>query len=414
MYRKGKGGKKRAQSTEGILPAVVDGEVNAEAGLKKSELEALEIKALEQRIGEETPSRGFQGESNGTLRFESMPLSTKTQQGLRDAGLLVATEIQVRIYFTVSVNSTIFRQVSILYISITLFLPFPQAAAIPHALAGRDVLGAAKTGSGKTLAFTLPIIERLYRERWSPEDGLAAIIVTPTRELALQIFDVLRQVAKGHSFSAGMVTGGKKEFEGEQERIVMMNILIATPGRLLQHFEQTVGFHAENLLMLVLDEADRILDMGFKQQLDGILSYLPQRQTLLFSATQTKSVKDLARLSLSSPEYLAVHSKDEEATPKQLVQNYVVCKLPDKLDMLYSFIKAHLKNKLMVFFSTCAQVRFVYECFRSMQPGIVLSALHGKIKQEKRTLIFKDFGRRKSACMFATDIAARYYWCILM
>ena len=147
--------------------------------------------------------------------------------------------------------------------------------------------------------------------------------------------------------------------------------------------------------------------MGFKEQLDSILNYLPYRQTLLFSATQTKSIKDLARLSLNSPEYLSLHVEADEVTPKQLIQNYVICKLPDKLDMLYSFIKTHLKSKIIVFFSSCSQVRFVYECFRSMQPGVVLTALHGKIKQEKRTLIYMDFVRRKAACMLATDIASR-------
>ena len=232
-------------------------------------------------------------------------------------------------------------------------------------------------------------------------------MITPTRELAMQIFEVIRIAGKYHAFSAGLVTGGKKEFVGEQERIITINILVATPGRLLQHFEQTSGFEASQLQVLVLDEADRILDMGFKQQVDGILDYLPPRQTLLFSATQTKSVKDLARLSLNSPEYLAVHADDSEVTPKQLVQNYIVCPLKDKLDMLFSFIKSHLKNKIIVFFSTCSQVRFVYECFRGMQPGMVLTALHGKIKQERRTAIFMDYTRRKSACLFATDIAAR-------
>ena len=91
----------------------------------------------------------------------------------------------------------------------------------------------------------------------------------------------------------------------------------------LQHFEQTNGFDASQLLLLILDEADRILDMGFKTQLDGILQYLPPRQTMLFSATQTKSVKDLARLSLNNPQYVAVHALDKEVTPKQLLQNYV-------------------------------------------------------------------------------------------
>jgi ATP-dependent RNA helicase DDX10/DBP4 len=109
-----------------------------------------------------------------------------------------------------------------------------QAAAIPHALAGRDILGAAKTGSGKTLAFVIPLLERLYTEKWGPDDGLGAVIVTPTRELALQIFEVIRAVGIKHQISAGMITGGKKEFEGERERILTMNVLVATPGRLLQ------------------------------------------------------------------------------------------------------------------------------------------------------------------------------------
>ena len=304
-----------------------------------------------------------------------MPLSTKTKHSLQVSRFIVATEI--------------------------------QAAAIPHALAGRDILGAAKTGSGKSLAFIIPMIERLYVERWCVDDGLAAIVITPTRELAMQIFEVLRVVGKLHQLSAGLVTGGRKEFDGEQERIVTMNILVATPGRLLQHFEQTVGFDASQLMMLILDEADRILDMGFKSQLDAILQYLPNRQTLLFSATQTKSVKDLARLSLHKPEYVAVHAEDKEVTPKQLVQNYVVVKLQDKLDVLFSFIKSHLKSKMIVFFATCSQVRFVFDLFRGMQPGIPLTALHGKIKQERRSIIFSDFVRRKSACMFATDIASR-------
>jgi ATP-dependent RNA helicase DDX10/DBP4 len=148
----------------------------------------------------------------------------------------------------------------------------------------------------------------------------------------------------------------------------------------MQHFEQTPGFDASQLQVLVLDEADRILDMGFRQQLDGILSYIPtSRLTMLFSATQTKSVKDLARLSLKNPEYLAVHAEEEFITPKQLIQNFVVCKLHEKLDILFSFIKAHLKSKLMIFFSTCSQVRYVHELFRGMQPGIVLTSLHGKV-----------------------------------
>ena len=339
-----------------------------------NEIEDDEITVLRRRAIDEAPESGTQVASDGK-RFDEMPLSTLTLQGLKIENFTVATDI--------------------------------QAAAIPHALAGRDILGAAKTGSGKTLAFVIPLIERLYTERWGLEDGLGAIVLTPTRELALQIFDVIRIAGKKHQLSAGLVTGGRKEFEEEQRRVVKMNILVATPGRLLQHFEETPGFDASQLVMLVLDEADRILDLGFKQQLDGIMQYLNPHQTLLFSATQTKSVKDLARLSLNNPEYLSVHQEEEDITPKQLTQHYIICNLQDKLDILFSFIRMHLKSKMIVFFSTCSQVRFVHECFRGMQPGVPLTALHGKIKQDKRTLIYMDFLKKKAACMFATDIAAR-------
>jgi ATP-dependent RNA helicase DDX10/DBP4 len=180
-----------------------------------------------------------------------------------------------------------------------------QRACIPHLLAGRDVLGAAKTGSGKTLAFLVPIIEKLHRLCWSSSDGLGGLVISPTRELAIQIFEVLRKVGAQHEISGGLIIGGK-DVESEQERINNMNILVATPGRLLQHMDETYGFDACNLQVepqqrrvvpcsrhltrcglaasrvqvLVLDEADRILDMGFSATLNNIVSNLPAtRQT---------------------------------------------------------------------------------------------------------------------------------------
>ena len=181
-----------------------------------------------------------------------------------------------------------------------------QSKSIPISLKGKDVLGAARTGSGKTLAFLIPILERLYRAKWGPNDGLGALIISPTRELAIQIFDVLRKMGCFHTYSAGLVIGGK-DLKQEQDRLSRMNILVATPGRLLQHMDQTIGFDASNVQLLVLDEADRILDMGFANTLNAIVENLTKdRQTLLFSATQTKKVKDLARLSLKEPEYVAV------------------------------------------------------------------------------------------------------------
>lgn len=189
-----------------------------------------------------------------------------------------------------------------------------------------------------------------------------------------------------------------------------MNILVATPGRLLQHLDQAVGFDAGNLQILVLDEADRILDMGFKRTLAALLGHLPKaRQTLLFSATQTESVSDLARLSLKDPVYIGV--KDAGASnsfiPDNLEQHYIVTELDKKLDVLWSFIKTHLQSKILVFMSSCKQVRFVYETFCKMHPGIPLIHLHGKLKQQARLEMYTKFTSQSHAVLFATDIAAR-------
>ncbi|KAI9989696.1 hypothetical protein PInf_019981 [Phytophthora infestans] len=359
-------------------PPVQDEEAaaaSAAAKLKQNERERLEIERLEARIAEQTPARGSQlGEA---ASFDLFPLSEASRRGLRTCGFTAPTKIQV--------------------------------GSLPHALAGRDVLAAAKTGSGKTLAFLLPVLEKLFRLRWSVEDGLGALVISPTRELALQIFEVLRNVGKAHAFSAGLVIGGKN-FREEQLRLIRMNLLICTPGRLLQHMEQTPAFDASNLQVLVLDEADRILDLGFQKQLTSILEHLPpagERQTMLFSATQTKSVKDLAALSLREPEYVAVHEHSANATPKGLQQSYVVTPLERKLDVLLSFIKSHLKQKTIVFLSTCRQVRFVHSVFCKLQPGIPLCALHGKYKQGKRVEVYYEFLNKPAAVLFATDIAAR-------
>ncbi|OAX85570.1 ATP-dependent RNA helicase DBP4 [Emergomyces africanus] len=265
-----------------------------------------------------------------------------------------------------------------------------QAKAIPHALKGRDILGAAKTGSGKTLAFLVPLLELLYRKQWTEYDGLGAW-----------------KIGRHHTLSAGLVIGGKS-LQEEQERLGKMNILVCTPGRMLQHMDQTAAFDTNHIQLLVLDEADRIMDMGFQSTVDAIVEHLPkERQTMLFSATQTKKVSDLARLSLRDPEYISVHEGAASATPAKLQQNYIVTPLPQKLDTLWSFIRSSLKSKIMVFFSSGKQVRFVYESFRHMQPGISLLHLHGRQKQGARVDITKKFSAAKHACLFATDIAAR-------
>ncbi|KAJ1651981.1 ATP-dependent RNA helicase dbp4 [Dispira simplex] len=344
-----------------------------EQRLARRDAEIRMVTTLEQRVLEyEPPERT----ATTKLLFHMLPISGETKKGLTNANFVETTEIQQK--------------------------------AIPLALKRHDILGAAKTGSGKTLAFLVPLLDILYRERWTRQDGLGALIISPTRELAVQIFSVLVDIGKQHSFSAGMIIGGN-DFKEEQERILNMNILIATPGRLLQHMNQTAGFECNNLKVLVLDEADRILDLGFRRTMNAILENLPkqERTTWLFSATQTKSVKDLARLSLTNPHYVAVHEKSQHSTPGKLVQNYLVCELQEKLEILFSFIRNHVKCKGLVFMSSCKQVRFIYEAFCKMRPGAPLLHMHGKQKQSRRVEIFEEFRRARHAFMFCTDVAAR-------
>ncbi|KAK0629596.1 P-loop containing nucleoside triphosphate hydrolase protein [Bombardia bombarda] len=282
-----------------------------------------------------------------------------------------------------------------------------QRSAIPLALKGKDILGAAKTGSGKTLTFLIPVLEKLYRAQWTELDGLGALIIAPTRELAVQIFEVLRKIGRKHSFSAGLVIGGKNLKE-EAERLGRMNILVCTPGRMLQHLDQTAGFDVDNLQILVLDEADRIMDMGFQSAVDALVQHLPKnRQTLLFSATQSKRVSDLARLSLKDPEYVSVHEEAASATPTNLQQHYIVTPLPEKLDTLWGFIRSNLKSRIIIFLSSGKQVRFVFESFKRMQPGISLLHLHGRQKQVARMEITRRFASAQHACLIATDVVAR-------
>ena len=167
-----------------------------------------------------------------------------------------------------------------------------QQRTIPPTMAGRDILGAAKTGSGKTLAFLIPAIEMLSALRFKPRNGTGVIIISPTRELALQIFGVARELLQHHSQTYGIVIGGANRRAEAEKLNKGVNLLIATPGRLLDHLQNTQGFIFKNCKTLVLDEADRCLDVGFEEELRQIVRILPseERQTLLFSATQTTKV----------------------------------------------------------------------------------------------------------------------------
>jgi ATP-dependent RNA helicase DDX10/DBP4 len=275
-----------------------------------------------------------------------------------------------------------------------------QEATLNHSLEGNDCLVTAPTGSGKTLCFVITILEKLKKQSWTQLDGLGALVVCPTRELALQIFQVFASIGH-HSFSCGLLIGGK-DYSEESKRITRLNIIICTPGRLLHHLDQTPTFTLDNLQIVVLDEADRILDLGFKKTMDNIIQNLPKtRQTLLFSATLSSAVNDLARLSLSNPQTVNLDSQIN------LVQKYSIVELHDKLNVLWSFLKTHLKSKIIIFVTSINQVKYLIQTFSTLAPGIPLLSLHGKQSQAKRMAVYQAFGRKKFAALFCTDVAAR-------
>lgn len=283
-----------------------------------------------------------------------------------------------------------------------------QQRGIPPLLAGRDVLGAAKTGSGKTLAFLIPAVEMLSALRFKPRNGTGVVVVSPTRELALQIFGVARDLMQFHSQTFGIVIGGANRSAEAEKLTKGVNLLIATPGRLLDHLQNTKGFIYKNTKALVIDEADRILEVGFEDEMRQIVKILPKedRQTMLFSATQTTKVEDLARISLRpGPLYINVDHQKEHSTVEGLEQGYVICESDKRFLLLFSFLKRNLKKKVIVFMSSCNCVKYHSELLNYIDLPVL--ELHGNLKQQKRTNTFFEFCNATHGTLVCTDVAAR-------
>ncbi|XP_041662595.1 ATP-dependent RNA helicase DDX18 [Cheilinus undulatus] len=282
-----------------------------------------------------------------------------------------------------------------------------QHKSIRPLLEGRDVLAAAKTGSGKTLAFLIPSIELIYKLKFMPRNGTGVVILSPTRELAMQTYGVMKELMAHHVHTFGLIMGGSNRSAEAQKLANGVNILVATPGRLLDHLQNTPGFMFKNLQCLIIDEADRILEVGFEEELKQIIKLLPKkRQTMLFSATQTRKVEDLARISLKKePLYVGVDDNKDKATVDGLEQGYVVCPSEKRFLLLFTFLKKNRKKKLMVFFSSCMSVKYHYELLNYIDLPVM--AIHGKQKQTKRTTTFFQFCNADSGILLCTDVAAR-------
>lgn len=282
-----------------------------------------------------------------------------------------------------------------------------QERCIPPLLAGKDVLGAAQTGSGKTLAFLIPAVEMLHRLRFKPRNGTGAIVISPTRELALQIFGVAKDLLGNHSQTLGILMGGANR-KAEADKLQKgVNLIIATPGRLLDHLQNTKGFVFSNLKTMIIDEADRILEIGFEDEMRQIVKILPtERQTTLFSATQTTKVQDLARISLRpGPLYINVHEQLASSTVSNLEQGYVVCDSDKRFLLLFTFLKRNAGKKIIVFMNSCNTVKYHAELLNYID--IPVLDLHGKQKQQKRSTTFFEFCNSPSGILISTDVAAR-------
>ena len=306
--------------------------------------------------------------------FDSLTLSKQTMAGISELGYTRMTEVQAR--------------------------------TIPPLLAGRDVLGAARTGSGKTLAFLIPSVELLYHAKFMPRNGTGVMVLSPTRELALQIYNVAQQLMKKHSQTHGLIIGGANR-RAEAEKLVKgVNLLVATPGRLLDHMQNTKGFAFGSLKVFCMDEADRMLDIGFEEEMRTIVRMIPKdRQTMLFSATQTTKVEDLARLSLKSPTYIGVDDARAVSTATGVEQGYCVVPSEKRFLLLFTFLKKNLKKKVMVFFSSCNSVKYHAELLNYID--IPVSDIHGKQKQQRRTTTFFEFCKADRGILLCTDVAAR-------
>ena len=281
-----------------------------------------------------------------------------------------------------------------------------QHRTIPIALQGLDVVGSAVTGSGKTAAFLLPILERLlYRPRKLPTTRVA--ILMPTRELAVQCHNVAIALAKFTDITFAMLVGGFSLREQEALLKKRPDVVICTPGRFIDHMRNSASFAVENIEILVLDEADRMLETGFEDELDEILKTIPKsRQTMLFSATMTETVDKLVRVGMNRPVRVSVDAK--KATTTGLTQEFVRLR-PGRehlrLATLCLLCTQTFHERTIIFFRQKKEAHRVRILFGLL--GLKAGELHGSMTQEQRIQAVNSFRDGRTTHLLATDLASR-------
>ncbi|PWY75255.1 ATP-dependent rRNA helicase rrp3 [Aspergillus sclerotioniger CBS 115572] len=274
-----------------------------------------------------------------------------------------------------------------------------QALSIPLALAGRDLIGLAETGSGKTAAFVLPILQKLM-EKPQP---LHSLILAPTRELALQISQVVEGLGALIAVRCTLLIGGTDNISQAIALGKKPHVVVATPGRLLDHLENTKGFSLRHLQILVLDEADRLLDLDFDPILDKILKRLPKRTTYLFSATMSRKVETLQRAALSNP--VRVSAATKRQTVSTLLQSYIFVPLKHKDVYLVHFLTERTGQTVIIFTRTVHENQRVSIMLRAL--GFSAIPIHGQLSQSVRLASLNKFSAKSRNILVATDVAAR-------
>jgi len=349
------------------IPSGSDSESISEPELEEEE---EEIESEEEKENKEIKSKDGKDKYFSNIKFDEFDLDPKTLQSLTENNFFTATEI--------------------------------QAKTIPLSLSGADIMGSAKTGSGKSLSFLIPAVETVIKSKHLA--GTKVLILTPTRELALQLYNLAKDLLMYHKETCALIIGGANRKTEAEKLKSGASIIIATPGRLLDHMKNTKNFTYQNNCMLIIDEADAILKIGFEQELKDIINLLPKkRQSLLFSATMSSKLDDIIRLSLKNP--IQISTKSDEATVSNLEQGYVVIEPNNKFLLLYTFLRKNPNKKIIVFFSSCKEVEFYNHLLNYID--IPVKSTHGGQKQQKRTATFFEFTNMDSGILLCTDVVQR-------
>ena len=278
-----------------------------------------------------------------------------------------------------------------------------QQKTIPYILQGKDVLASAQTGTGKTASFTLPVLQYLTETKHPKFGPLRALVLTPTRELAAQVYENIKEYSKYTNIKSGVVFGGVNIVSQKAMLKYGVDILVATPGRLLDlHNQNAVSF--KRIDVLILDEADRMLDMGFARDLNKIISFMPvKRQNLLFSATFSPEIRKLAEGILNNP--ISVAAEPQNSTAVKVTHKVYKIDKNKKSDFMIQLIKANDWKQVLVFTRTKHGANKLTE--KLIKSNISAAAIHGNKSQGARTKALKNFKENSIKVLVATDIAAR-------